>query len=79
MNGILSGNRTSHRIEPGRSCSVGKKYKLVVQGYAVQSATGLEHVREFMIARKRGNFMLNKADFTGVASSYDEETQRSAA
>ena len=32
-----------------------------------------------MIVRKRGNFMLNKADFTGVAGSYDEEIQRSAA
>jgi hypothetical protein len=39
----------------------------------------LELVRDFMIVRKRGNFMLNKADFTGVAGSYDEEIQRSAA
>jgi len=39
----------------------------------------LEHVREFMIARKRANFMLNKAVFTGVASSYDEENQRNSA
>jgi hypothetical protein len=39
----------------------------------------LEHVREFMIARKRANFMLNKAVFTGIAGSYDEENQRSAA
>jgi len=32
-----------------------------------------------MIERKRGNFVLNKAAFTGVAGSYDEESQRSAA
>ncbi|MBN8683003.1 MAG: hypothetical protein J0L99_10120 [Chitinophagales bacterium] len=36
-------------------------------------------VRDFMIVRKRGNFMLNKADFTGIAGSYNEECQRSAA
>jgi hypothetical protein len=29
-----------------------------------------------MIMRKRGNFVLNKADFRGVAGSYDEENQR---
>ena len=32
-----------------------------------------------MIVRKRGNFMLHKADFTDVAGSYGEEIQRSAA
>ncbi len=38
---------------------------------------GLEHVWDFMIERKGGNFVLDKANFVSVASSYDEKIQRS--
>jgi hypothetical protein len=31
-----------------------------------------------MIERKRANFILNKAAFAGVASGYDEKSQRSS-
>ncbi len=37
----------------------------------------LERVRDFMIERVRENFVLDKADFAGVAGSYDEKIQRS--
>jgi len=35
-----------------------------------------ELVLVFMTARERGNFVLDKADFADVASSYGEKIQR---
>ncbi len=37
----------------------------------------LELVRDFTIERGRGNFVLDKANFAGIAGSYDEKIQRS--
>jgi len=36
----------------------------------------LELVRVFMMERERGNFILDKADFADVVSSYGEKIQR---
>ena len=37
----------------------------------------LEHVQVFLIERKRGNSILDKAVFTDLAGGYGEENQRS--
>ncbi len=43
----------------------------------LDSVADLELVGDFLIERKRENFVLDKANFADIASSYGEKIQRS--